>query len=78
MTDGERIFVVDGETVGDALTSLARERPALRVHLFDDAGAVRRHVVCCHNEEYVRGPEGLRRHVYPGDSITILSSVSGG
>ncbi len=78
LMNGERTFVVDGETVGDALADLVRQRPALALHLFDESGAMRRYVLCFHNEEYVRGAEELSRRVRPGDTITILNSVSGG
>lgn len=69
---------MDGATVGEALTDLVRQRPTLGVHLFNEAGALRRYVLCLHNQEYVRGEGGLRRPVAPGDSITVLNSIAGG
>ena len=78
MVDGERGFAVRGDTIGEALRDLVRQRPGLGMHFFDDAGALRRHILCFHNEVYARGDEGLARAVEPGDLITILNSVSGG
>ncbi len=78
MVGGEKQFQVTGETVGEALRDLVRQRPALALHFFDDAGSLRRHILCFHNDVYARGGEGLARHVDPGDTITILNSVSGG
>ena len=78
MVDGERRFTVQGDTIGEALQDLMRQRPGLGMHLFDDAGALRRHIRCFHNEAYTRGHEGLARPVAPGDIITILNSVAGG
>ncbi len=78
MVGGERCFEVRGETIGEALHDLVRQRPAFALHFFDDAGSVRRHILCFHNEEYVRGREGLALSVLPGDVITILNSVAGG
>ena len=49
ISGGKRMFTVDRATVGEALTDLVRQRPTLRVHLFDDAGALRRYVLCLHN-----------------------------
>jgi len=48
------------------------------MHFFEDAGALRRHILCFHNEFYARGHEGLARRVESGDTITILNSVAGG
>lgn len=78
MSGGERTFMVEGATVGEALADLVRQRPTLEVHLFDDAGELRRYVLCFHNQEIVRGEEGLRRPVVRGDSITVLNSIAGG
>ncbi len=78
MVGGERLFEVSGQTIGAALSDLVRQRPALGLHLFDDAGAIRRHILCFHNDVYVRGSEGLEVALHAGDSITILNSVSGG
>jgi hypothetical protein len=61
MVDGERRFAVHGETIGEALRDLVRQRPGLGMHFFDDAGALRRHILCFHNELYARGREGLER-----------------
>ena len=77
-SDVKRCFKVSGETVGDALRDLVRQRPGLGLHFFDEAGAIRRHILCFHNEVYARGREGLELAVHPGDRITILNSVSGG
>ena len=78
MVDGERRFSVVGDTIGEALQDLVRQRPGLGMHLFDDAGAIRRHILCFHNEVYARGQDGLKRPITPGDTITILNSVAGG
>ncbi len=78
MVGGDRLFEVSGDTIGAALKDLVRQRPALGLHLFDDVGAIRRHILCFHNEVYVRGREGLDVSLRAGDSITILNSVSGG
>ena len=78
MVDGERRFSVVGDTIGEALQDLVRQRPGLGMHLFDDAGAIRRHILCFHNELYARGQDGLKRPITPGDTITIPNSVSGG
>ena len=78
MVEGQRRFEVAGDTIGEVLRDLVRQRPGLAVHFFDDRGAVRRYILCFHNEEYVRGRRSLELPVRPGDVITILGSVAGG
>jgi len=78
MVEGERLFSVEGATVGEALDDLVAQRPGLRVHLFDESGGLRPHVICFHNDEYARGREGLNSPVQPGDRLTILNSITGG
>jgi molybdopterin converting factor small subunit len=78
MVRGRRSFAVEGETIGEALEDLLRQAPALRVHLLDDAGELRRHVLCLHAGEYARGTRGLDRPLGADGTITILNAVSGG
>ena len=78
MVEGERTFSVEGATIGEALEDLVRQRPGLRVHLFDESGGLRPHVLCFHNEQYARGREGLSWAVEAGDRLTILNSIAGG
>ena len=71
-----RSVLVTGETVADALADLCRQFPTLRVRLFDEAGALRRHVLCVHNGRIAQldQPEPLA----DDDELTILPAVSGG
>jgi len=75
---GERDVEVDGTTLREALEDLTRRRPGIGRHLFDESGAMRRHILCFCNEAYTRGQDGLDVPVSPGDEITLLNSVSGG
>ncbi len=78
LVGGETTIQVRGATLGEALQDLIRQRPALRVHLFDEGGDMRRHILCFYNDSYTRGREGLDVPVKAGDAITILNSMSGG
>jgi len=75
---GGRTVTVEADTLGGALDDLVRRHPALRVHLFDESGGFRRHVLCFHNEENTRWLEGLDGRLAVGDVITIVQAVSGG
>lgn len=73
---GVRRVPVEAEDVGGALLAACEHHPALRVHLFDESGALRRHVTCLHNGDVVR--DTLTRPLRAGDEVIVLQAVSGG
>jgi sulfur-carrier protein len=75
---GRDTFEVEGETVEDALQHAYRLVPALRVHLCDETGKLRQHVLCFHNDVNTRWIRGGSPSLKDGDRITILQAVSGG
>ena len=75
LVDSERTFTVDGDTVDGALAGVVAVHPELRVHLFEEGGAIRRHVSCFHNGAMVTD---RRAPVADGDDVVILQAVSGG
>ena len=78
LTSCGRTVDVAGATLGEALADLARREPALVPHLFDDAGAVRRHVLCFRNEVVARSRAELDQPLEQDDVIAIVNSVAGG
>jgi molybdopterin converting factor small subunit len=78
ITGGERHFQVTGRTLREAFEELIEQQPGLAYHLFDEAGQMRRYILCFCNGECRRGQDGLEVPVHAGDTITILNSVSGG
>lgn len=75
---GARTLAIEADTLAGALDELVRRHPALKVHLFDESGAFRRHVLCFHNEESTRWLGSLDRPLAAGDVVTIMQAVSGG
>lgn len=77
-TEGKKQVEVAGETVQGCLDRLLETWPLLKVHLFDEAGRLRPHVLIFYNDENTRWLKHLDTPVRTGDRITLLQSVSGG
>ena len=75
---GGRRLAVEGATCQEALEDAFARHPGLRVHLFDESGALRQHVLCFVNDENTRWADTLELALAEGDVITILQAVSGG
>ena len=75
---GVRSFEVRGDTLEEALREAFAAYPALRVHIVDEAGNLREHVLCFHNDENSRWSDQMNHPIQDGDRITILQAVSGG
>lgn len=73
-----RTVQVEGETLAGALAALVVDRPDLGVHLFDESGGFREHVLCFHNGTNTRWLESLEVPLADGDTLTIMQAVSGG
>ena len=73
-----REVAVEAGSLADALRRLVDAHPPLAVHLFDESGGLREHVLCFHNETNTRWLDSLAIELAPGDRIAILQAVSGG
>ena len=74
----ERRVLVEGATVAEALEDLVRRHPKFGLHLFDESGKLRRHVLCFCNEVNTRTRSDLERVLVDGDQLTLVNSVAGG
>ena len=77
-TNGARDVEASGNTIREVLNDAAVRIPALKLHLFDEAGRVRHHILCIHNDSVVRAPEMAEHRVLPGDEIILANAFSGG
>ncbi|MHC4549873.1 MAG: MoaD/ThiS family protein [Planctomycetota bacterium] len=75
---GARRLTVQGRTWQEALEDAFRQHPGLRVHLLDERGTLRRHVLCFINDENTRWDDTRDRPLTEGDTVTIVQAVSGG
>jgi molybdopterin converting factor small subunit len=69
---------IEAATLREAIAAIVERHPGLAVHLFDESGALRQHVLCYHNQVNSRALESLDVPVHDGDTVTILQAVSGG
>lgn len=69
---------VTGETVGAALSDLTVRHPALRRHLYTDAGDLRAFVNVFLGQEDVRYLQGVNTPLEDADQLRIVPSVAGG
>ena len=76
--DGSATVDVEGSTVGTALGALVERHPALRKHLYDDAGKVRSFVNLYKNDEDVRYLEKDETRLAADDMLSIVPSIAGG
>jgi len=75
---GARIDVPDGADVLQAMRELARRYPAVAPRLFDEKGAVHRHISVLVNGENAAFKRGLKTILRNGDRLTLVPPVGGG
>lgn len=72
---GDRRFDLTADDLIGLLDALFLRHPQLRVHLLDEAGAIRPHVMLFHNDV---AAADHRQPLGEGDRVTVLQAVSGG
>lgn len=77
-TGGAARVTVEATTISDALDRLLGAWPLLRVHLFDETGRLRRHVLIFHNQDSIARLPHLDVPLRHGDRLQIIQAVSGG
>jgi len=76
--EGRDPLRVEGATLREALAALWEEHPRLRVHLLDEQGRTRKHVLIYYNADNIAWLDSLDTPLRPGDQIHVLQAVSGG
>lgn len=75
---GARRVEASGETWQEALDDAFRKLPGLKIHVYDETGRLRHHVLCFVNDVNTRFEDGPAEKLRDGDRITIMQAVSGG
>ncbi len=77
-TDNQSEAAVQGATVIEVLNNAVEKYPALKTHVFDSNGKLRRHINVFVNDENIKELKGLKTKLKEEDRITLLASISGG
>ena len=78
VSGGRKELTARGVTIAEVLEDMARANPALRLHLFDESGAIRRNIVCIHDNEMVRANCARAHTIRDGDEIVLANALAGG
>ena len=77
-TEKQTEFEITGSTALDAVKSVVEKYPALRPHLFDSQGQLRRHFNVFVNGIHVRDLQGLETPLKEDDKVILMVSAAGG
>lgn len=78
VVEGSLQFPIEAESVGGALEVIAKDFPRVALHLFDEDGGLRPHVLCFHNGTNTRWLDDLDVALTQGDTLLFMQAVSGG
>ncbi len=69
---------LSAKTVQEALDELERTQPGLYHSVCDETGALRKHMNLFVNESLLNRHNGPQTELRPGDTLFIMTAVSGG
>lgn len=75
---GESVIAVEGDTVGEVLSTLTTTYPAIKGQLLNDDGTLHRFLNVYVNDDDVRYLGGVKATIRNDDEITLLPAVAGG
>ena len=75
---GRRELESDGATLQELLVNLACAYPPLALHLFDENGGIRRHILCIHQERAVRPCDFASHPIRADDEVIVTNALAGG
>lgn len=76
--DNQSEFSANGSTIADLLEDILARYPALKPHLFDSKGELRRHFNIFVNGVHQRELNGMDTALKEEDKIILMASVAGG
>lgn len=77
-TSGKSEVQVNGIKIAEALTDLTNQFPAIKPHLFNEAGELRPFVNLFVGENNIKDLQGVETPIKDGDRIMLIPSIAGG
>jgi len=77
-TAGKSEVTVNGTKVLDALTDLTTQFPAIKPHLFNEAGELRPFVNLFVGESNIKDLQGMDTPIKEGEKLMLIPSIAGG
>jgi len=75
---GQSEFQIQAATLDEALQRMREQYPLLRIHLYEETGRLRPHVLIFYNEQSIAWLDSLDLPLHSGDRLDILQATSGG
>ena len=75
---GVPAVTVEAETLPGSVEALLEAYPLLKVHLFQEDGTLREHVMLLYNDQSFDWLDSTDIPLQEGDRLTVLQLVSGG
>jgi len=77
-TSGNSEVTVSGAKISEALSDLITQFPAIKPHLFNEAGELRPFVNLFVGENNIKDLQGVETPIKDGDKIMLIPSIAGG
>ena len=77
-TGGKSEVTVGGANVGDALSDLTTQYPAIKPHLFNEGGELRPFVNLFVSESNIKDLQGVETPIKDSDKFMLIPSIAGG
>lgn len=71
-------FFVPASTVQDLLNQVVEQYPAVKFHLVDSEGNLRRHFNIFVNQVHIRDLDGMETKLKEDDKVILMASAAGG
>lgn len=77
-TSGQSEVTVNGSNIFEVLADLTRQYPAIKPHLFNEAGELRPFVNLFVGEHNIKDLQGVNTPVKDGERVMLIPSIAGG
>jgi molybdopterin synthase sulfur carrier subunit len=77
-TNGQADVTVNGGNIASAMTSLIKQYPALKPHLYTESGELRAFVNLFLGENNINDLQGLETPLGENDRLILIPSIAGG